>query len=167
MDRRRTLQWVLALGATWSTARYGRAATVARPYGSDPHLLTVNMPGTLWPLTLTPEDRRLAGVLSDIIIPADEHSPSATQAGVVDFVDEWISAPYRDHEADKRLVLDGFAWLNGVANKHGGARFEELSVQDQLTICDSICSVDRAPAEFQSAARFFARYRDLTAGAFY
>jgi hypothetical protein len=34
-------------------------------------------------------------------------------------------------------------------------------------ICDDICYLPRAAPEFREAAKFFALYRDLTAGGFY
>ena len=74
-------------------------------------------PGELWPLTLTAAQRRLAAVLADLIIPADEHSPGAAAVGVVDFLDEWVSAPYPDQTHDRTIVLDGFAWLDGEARR--------------------------------------------------
>jgi len=63
-------------------------------YGSDPDLSKNYRPGEPWPLTLTAEQRRLSGIVSDLIIPADDRSPSASAMGVVDFIDEWVSAPY-------------------------------------------------------------------------
>ena len=53
--------------------------------------------GELWPLTLTKEQRATATALCDLIIPADDTSPAASSVGVVDFIDEWISAPYPEH----------------------------------------------------------------------
>ena len=82
MDRRTTIKWVLAASAAWPllekrAARAGSAPT-ARGYGKDPNLAANYRPGELWPLTLTAPQRRLAGILADIIIPADDHSPSAS-----------------------------------------------------------------------------------------
>ncbi len=68
----------------------------ARAMAPIPICCRTYRPGELWPLTLTPAQRRLAAVLVDLIIPADEHSPSAPAVGVVDFIDEWVSAPYPD-----------------------------------------------------------------------
>src|ERR671923_296803 len=108
MDRRTTIKWVLAASATWPLAgRHAAGAPAALPvpgYGTDPNLLTVYHPGELWPLTLTPPQRRLAGILADLIIPADERSPSATAVGVVEFIDEWVSAPYPTQQDDRAIV---------------------------------------------------------------
>lgn len=175
MDRRTTIKWVLAAAAAWPLAKVGgaRAAGLsaappeAHGYGTDPDLQKSYRPGDVWPLTLTALQRELAAVLSDIIIPADEHSPSASAVGVVDFIDEWVSAPYPAHRRDRTTVVDGFAWMDAEAARRSGKVFVALSAREQQSICADICDPSRALPERKEAARFFSRYRDLTAGAFY
>ena len=83
IDRRTTIKWVLAAGAALldrgdgGVARADSTAT-AHGYGTDPNLTADYKPGEIWPLTLTAAQRRLAGILADITIPADEQSPGAT-----------------------------------------------------------------------------------------
>ncbi len=171
MDRRTTIQWMLAASAVWSfpEARGGQAgpAIPARGYGTDPKLLKAYRRGELWPLTLSVPQRRLAGVLADTIIPADAHSPSASAVGVVDFIDEWISAPYPLHRLDRTIVLNGFSWLDAEGARRSGKGFSDLDDPGRHGICDAICNESRAAAKHRDAARFFAVYRDLTAGGFY
>ena len=176
IDRRTTIKWVLAAGAAWPLLDRGdggvaradsTAAATAHGYGTDPNLTADYKPGEIWPLTLTAAQRRLAGILADIIIPADEQSPSATAVGVVEFIDDWVSAPYPHHQRDRALVLDGFAWLDSEAAKHFSKGFSDLSTHELRGICDDICDAARATPARAAAARFFALYRDLTSGAFY
>jgi hypothetical protein len=177
MDRRTTIKWVLAASASWPLlrARDGSAADPApaepllalKGYGTDPDLLKTYHPGEVWPLTLTGSQRQLAGVLSDLIIPADEHSGSATSVGVVDFIDEWVSAPYPNCRRDRPIVLAGFSWLDAEAARRFGSGFAALDARQQTAICDDICDVQRAAPARRDAARFFAVYRDLTAAGFY
>ena len=103
MDRRRTLRWILAASAAMPLlARHalgesegeGAAHPKAHGYGTDPDLTKIYHPGDLWPLTLTRAQRRTAAALCDVILPADAVSLSASRVGVVDFLDEWVSAPY-------------------------------------------------------------------------
>jgi hypothetical protein len=136
-------------------------------YGTDPDLLKTYHPGDVWPLTLSAPQRQLAGVLSDLIIPADEHSPSATSVGVVDFIDEWVSAPYPQCQRDRPIVLAGLSWLDAEAGRRHGRGFAELAAAQQSGICDEISDATRAVPARREAAHFFARYRDLTAGGFY
>jgi hypothetical protein len=171
MDRRTTIKWVLAAGATWPVLQrrvaIAGAAPAAHGYGSDPNLLTNYRPGDVWPLTLTPAQRRLAGVLADIIIPADDHSPGASDVGVVDFIDEWVSAPYPEYQRDRAIILGGFVWLDAEARRRFGSVFADAATAGQHGICDDICDPARAAAERHDAAQFFVLYRDLTAGGFY
>ena len=171
MDRRTTIKWVLAASAAWPILdkRGARAdsALTPRGYGTDPNLLANYRRGELWPLTLTAAQRRLAGILADIIVPADEQSPSASEVGVIDFIDEWISAPYEAFQRDRGIVLGGFAWLDSDAARRFGKAFVELDSPARHAICDDICDESRAVIALRDAARFFALYRDLTAGGFY
>jgi hypothetical protein len=171
MDRRTSIKWVIAASAAWPLRARSLTQASARPpahgYGTDPNLLQAYKPGELWPLTLTAPQRRLAGVLADIIIPADEHSPSASAVGVVDFIDEWVSAPYPHNQGDRPIVLRGLVWLNAEATRRFGKVFVELDVTQQGAICDDICDESRAAPARRTAARFFTVFRDLTAGGFY
>jgi hypothetical protein len=180
MDRRTTIKWVLAVSAAWPALQRAQAqataaaAAVARQgetavegYGTDPDLVTPHKRGEYWPLTLSAAQRRLAAALCDLILPADDRSPSASAVGVVDFLDEWVSAPYPRSKHDRLVVLEGFGWLDAEGQRRGGKAFADLDAAVQTAICDDIASVARASSERRPAARFFALYRDLTAGAFY
>jgi hypothetical protein len=180
MDRRTTIKWVLAVSAAWPAVQRvqgqatAAAAAVARQgettvegYGTDPDLVTPHKRGEYWPLTLSAAQRRLAAALSDLIIPADDRSPSASAVGVVDFLDEWVSAPYPRSKHDRLIVLEGFRWLDEQAQRRAGKAFADLDHAGQSAICDDIASLARASSERRPAALFFALYRDLTAGAFY
>jgi Gluconate 2-dehydrogenase subunit 3 len=171
MDRRTTIQWVLAASAALPLLRHRGAQAHLAPatggYGTDPNLSVNYHPGELWPLTMTALQRQLARILSDLIIPADDLSPSASAAGVVDFIDEWVSAPYPDFQRDRGLVLGGFAWLDSESRHRFGRAFIELDSAGQTSICDDICDEARTVTTLREGARFFALYRDLTAGGFY
>jgi hypothetical protein len=142
-------------------------STQAQPYGTDPNLQITYHPGDLWPLTFSAAHRQLARILCDAIIPADATSPGAADVGVVDFIDEWISAPYPVQRADRALVLNGFAWLESQATRRFSKAYADLAPNQVRNICDDICYLPQARPEFRTAAAFFARYRDLTTGGFY
>jgi hypothetical protein len=175
MDRRTTIKWMLAAsasvpalrGAFVHAAQTTGSAGEARPYGTDPDLMKIYKPGDVWPLTLSATQRATATALSDLIIPADANSPSASAVGVIDFIDEWISAPYEVNRGDRKTVLAGFEWLDEESARRFSRSFAVLSIVQQRKICDDICYAPKAAARFADAARFFARYRDLTAGGFY
>jgi hypothetical protein len=170
VDRRTAMKWVaMASTLPWlQRPAIGMAAPASgKGYGTDPRLNRVYKPGELWPLTLPPFMRQAAAALCDIIIPADEHSPGASAVGVVDFIDEWISAPYEAQRTDRRTILEGLGWLEIESKRRFKMFFVDLSPAQKAAICDDICYLPRARPAFQEAAKFFATFRDLTAGGFY
>lgn len=173
IDRRTAISWVMAASAStalWEPASraVAKAGTPGGTgYGTDPELNKIYPAGELWPLTLSEPQRLTAAALCSLIIPADAHSPSAAQLNVHLFIDEWISAPYAAQAQDRKLILDGFTWLDEQAQQRFSRDFAALGQTQQSAICDDICYQRTARPQFASAARFFARYRDLTAGGFY
>jgi hypothetical protein len=172
LDRRSAIKWMLTAAASVavmdraSLAAEG-AATAGVGYGTDPELVKIYKPGDVWSLTFTAAQKRTATALCDVIIPADEKSPAASKVGVPDFIDEWISAPYPGHSADKKTVLDGLAWIDAESQKRFSNDFADLVLRQKNAICDEICSFGKAKPEFRAAAQFFRKFRDLTAGGFY
>jgi hypothetical protein len=171
MDRRETLQWMLAASAVLGAdVSAGATPATRRPkgYGTDPKLNKSYRSGELWPLTFTPAQARTAQALCGLIIPADAHSPSAAQLKVHLFIDEWVSAPYPANAQDQVRITQGLAWLDAESGRRfTGQRFDQLDATQQAQIADDICWVDKARPEHAEAARFFKRFRDLTAGGFY
>jgi hypothetical protein len=174
MDRRTTIKWMLAASAAMpfsGRAAQGEpvpgAATSVTGYGTDPDLVKLYHRGDFWPLLLNAVQRRAATALCDVILPADDRSRSASAVGVVDFLDEWVSAPYPRQRQDRALVVEGLDWMDTDASRRFAKPFADLSESQQHAICNDICLEERAGPAFVRAARFFARYRDLTAAGFY
>lgn len=174
IDRRTAVKWMLTAAASATLAPHLMPAAdqpklvpLGSGYGTDPDLVKTYNPGDLWPLTFTKAQRITAIALCDVIIPADEKSPSASAVGVPDFIDEWISSPYPAQQPDRAVILEGLEWIEAESQKRFGQSFANSIGRQQRAICDDICSEKTAAPEFKKAARFFARYRDLTAGGFY
>jgi len=169
IDRREAIKWMLAATATISVldARTFGASGGLTGYGTDPNVMDVYKPGALWPLTFTPEQRRTAAVLCDVMLPADERSPSASHLKVHDFIDEWISAPYARQQEDRKIILQGVAWLE-IESKHRFSKsFPELKDAEKHQLCDPICSMEKCSEDLKQAARFFAKFRNLAMAGFY
>jgi hypothetical protein len=170
LPRRAAIKWMLAASATVSLLdwrSFGAPAASAKGYGLDPNLLEAYNAGDLWPLTLTETQRRTAMALCDVIIPADGKSPAASEVHVVDFIDEWISAPYEEQQHHREIVLNGLAWIESESNNRFKTAFASLPEAQQHDICDDISFAPKAAPAFKSAANFFAVFRNLTAGGFY
>lgn len=173
IDRRTAIQWMLTAYAGLTVAPSllrAHPITHLAPragYGTDPLLTKSYNPGDFWPLTLTDPQREVVTALCDLIIPADEHSPSAAAVGVPAFLDEWVSAPYDANVHDRELMLEGLAWIDEESQRRFGKRFAAASETQRTALCDDICDRTRAAPALQKPAQFFARFRDLTAGGYY
>jgi hypothetical protein len=172
ISRREAIRWVALASASsamlggkpWSA---GAAPLAAKPYGTDPLLTEVYEPGAFWPLTLDAPQRRTLAAVCDLMIPADDKSPGASQVGVPDFVDEWISAPYPAQQANRIVVLDGLQWIESESQRRFARGFHDLSAAQQSQIADDICSEEKAKTEFRAAAKSFTLLRSLIVGGFY
>ena len=174
MDRRTSIKWMMAAAAAMQSLQLRAGEAAARDvsasqagYGTDPNLMKEWHAGGPWPLTLSENARLTTAALCDLIIPADDVSPAASAVGVVDFIDEWVSAPYPQQRGDREVILPGLIWIEAEALKRFGKAFPALSDVQRAAIADDICAPGKAKAEFASAAKFFAKFRDLTAGGFY
>ena len=171
MDRRTAIKWMCAAAAAVpllerATFSAGELPVTRQGHGPDPDLLKEYKPGDLWPLTFTSAQRRTAIALCDVIIPADEISPKASDLGVHDFIDEWISSPYPAQKPDRKTILDGLTWIDEESRRRFQRDFADLGETQQIEICHDVARPAERP-EYKSAAVFFKRYRDLTAGGFY
>ena len=170
LSRREAMKLVAAAAATISMLdqrAFGAGPAIARPYGKDALLNSTYKPGDFWPLTFTEEQKGTAKALADLILPRDDKSPAASEVGAVEFVDEWISAPYETQLSDRAEVLQGFTWLDGESEKRYAKKFAALTVAQQSAIADDICYLGKSKPEFKQEERFFAKFRNLVSGGFY
>ena len=131
---------------------------------SDPDLLSPVVP---WDGVLTPTEMEVVTALCDVIIPADDRSPSASQVGVPDYVNEYVSAPYPGQRNDLVTVRGGLVWLTRESQARFGTGFPDLSPEQQRQICDPISYEPTAPEELKPQARFFDLFRDITSTGFW
>lgn len=185
VSRRRAMQWVMAavaasqfppahakeVGRTVTPQEEAVAHAATRPtlggYGVDPNLVKVYKPGECWPLLMTPEQRKTAKALADVILPNDQYGPAASEVGVVEMIDEWVSSPYPAQQADHKVILPGLDWLEKESASRFARGFAQLSDDQQSAICEDICYAAEAKAAFKKPAHFFARFRSLAASAYY
>ncbi len=176
LDRRTAIKWMMTASAAVAFLRsrglgdepmVHTAPVFAHGYGTDPDLVKRYEAGDVWPLTFTAAQRQTVATLCDVILPADEHSPAASALGVPDFIDEWISAPYPEQQADRPVMLEGLAWIEVESQRRFGLAFGNTIPRQQRAICDDICHAPDAKPEFQMAAEFFRRFRDLASGGYF
>lgn len=103
-------------------------------------------------------------VLSDLIIPADERSSSASQAGVPEFIDDWLNFKGGNLKAE---ILGGLTWLDLECNREFGQDFVSSTSAHQEKMLDRIAYPDKAAPEDSNYVAFFNRLRDLVVGGFF
>ena len=102
-------------------------------------------------------------VLVDLIIPRDERSGSATDAGVPAFMD-FILDEYKNNRLP---IRGGLAWLDRECSDRFGATFVDCSAAQRTAVLDDIAWPKRAKPEHSQGVAFFNRFRDLTASGFW
>lgn len=102
-------------------------------------------------------------VLVDIIIPKDEVSGSASEAGVPDFI-EFIVKDLPDNKIPMR---GGLKWLDVQCQKRYDNLFIKCSNEQQLRIIDDIAYPKKVKPELKQGAAFFSLLRNLTASGFF
>ena len=99
----------------------------------------------------------------EIIIPADDVSGSAIEAGAPEFID-LIAA---NNELFATRLVGGIAWLDRAIEKKSGKNFLDSSIPEQTAMLDQIAFKEKATPENQPGVVFFSWMRRLTADAFY
>jgi len=102
-------------------------------------------------------------VLADIIIPADEVSGSASEAGVPEF----IAFIVKDMPSHQLPLRGGIKWLDRECLYRFGKTFVDCPEDEQLEIVKEIAYPELARPEMKQGVAFFDRMRFLTASGFY
>lgn len=148
--------------AEWSMAMLD--SIDAPGYGTDPNL--IHPAPAPWPRTLTDHQRETFSVLADILIPAETDLPSASEVGVVDVLDEWISAPYPDQQMHRALLLSGIDWCDKESERRFSKVFARTVTRNQLAIVEDI-AYPSGPPDLEGPRQFFDGLRRLVTGAYY
>jgi gluconate 2-dehydrogenase gamma chain len=102
-------------------------------------------------------------ILVDIIIPKDDVSGSATEAGVPAFIDFIV----KDMPHHQLPIRGGLKWLDLQCMKRYTKAFTDCSAAQQIEMVDEIAFPDKAKPEMSQGVAFFNHLRDLTATGFY
>jgi hypothetical protein len=91
----------------------------------------------------TDHEWKTAGTLADMIIPRDAVSGSATEAGVVEFMDEWVDYWGERIQAQMR---GGLMWLDAETTRRFDKRFLECTDAQRRQVLDTIAYPPKEPA---------------------
>jgi hypothetical protein len=115
------------------------------------------------PKFFTPAELRFVRVLADIVIPKDERSGSASDAGVPEFIDFMMI----EQPARQVAMRGGLAWLDRECQRRFDAVFVDCSDAQRRAVLDDIAWPAKAAPEFAHGVAFFNSFRDLTAAGFW
>ena len=115
------------------------------------------------PKFFTAGEFRTVRILADMIIPRDERSGSATDAGVPEFMDFMMI----DRPNNQKWMRDGLAWLDAQSRSRSSKAFADSTAAQRAAILDDIAWPARAPAALADGVSFFNRFRDFTASGFW
>ncbi len=104
-------------------------------------------------------------ILADLIIPRDDISGNASDAGVPAFIDFIV----RDMPQHQTPLRGGLRWLDAQCTNRFGRVFKDCTQQQQIEMVDLIAYPDRAREnkELTQGVAFFSLMRNLTASGFY
>lgn len=149
----------MAAGLTWTPAEAGQAhehAATARKGAA-----TAKTP--FRPKFFTPHEWPTVRVLVDLIIPKDERSGSATDAGVPEFMDFMMIDQARRQVA----MRGGLKWLDTESGRRFGKTFLDAAAADRTALLDDLAWPKKARPELTQGVAFFSAFRDLTASGFW
>ena len=113
-----------------------------------------------------PFEMATIAAVADLIIPADDVSGSATEAGVPDFI-EFMVKDYPDFQQPLRA---GLGWINLESKDRFGIAFKDASAEQQKTILDELAAIADSKEEEvadRTEVEFFKTIRNLTATGFF
>jgi gluconate 2-dehydrogenase gamma chain len=114
----------------------------------------------------TTREMRTVRVMADDVIPRDERSGSATDAGVPAFIDFNLSVPETSEETRVRW-RGGLRWMNTESRRRFGVAYAAAAPAQRHQILEDISWRDRVRPELRHGAAFFAMFRDMVAAGFF
>lgn len=111
----------------------------------------------------TADEMATITILGDIIIPKDEISGSASEAGVPAFI-EFIVKDMPEHQIPMR---GGLRWLDLQCLTNFNKPFKDCSSAQQMQIVEELAWPEKAKPEMAQGVAFFNLMRNLTSSGFY
>jgi hypothetical protein len=163
MNRRNILQLLAsapaAAGIVWTDAEARQAFHHAQLARSEAQAAAA----AYKPKFFTAHEWEMVRVLVDIIIPKDERSGSATDAGVPEFMDFIVM----DQPLRQTAMRGGLAWIDRECQTRFDKTFLDCDAAQRTALLDDIAWPQRAEPGFSHGVEFFSSFRDLTANGFW
>jgi gluconate 2-dehydrogenase gamma chain len=115
------------------------------------------------PLFFTPEEFALVDELTELISPADDHSPGARAAQVAAYLDFRFSESFE--EEPKRIWRDGLKLVEQLSQEMHGKTFLQSSPEQRIALLTRISQNEKKPEKPEEV--FFKELKLRTARAYY
>ena len=162
-DRRTMLRLLASAPAAAGFAWTDAEAQVAHTHAQAAQTAAQKTGTPFKPKFFTAHEWATVRVLVDIIIPRDERSGSATDAGVPEFMDFMMV----DQPGRQTAMRGGLAWLDRECVTRFDKTFLACTTAERTGVLDDIAWPRKAPATVSHGVAFFNAFRDLTASGFW
>lgn len=115
------------------------------------------------PLFFTNKEFALLDALTELIVPADEHSPGAHEAGVAAYIDRTVAEAFLPE--NKTSWRKGLAAIDQEAGAAHQRAFLETSNDQQTKLLSNLAAAEHDPKS--EAEKFFTQLKQTTAFAYY
>jgi hypothetical protein len=106
-------------------------------------------------------------LLADIVIPKDDRSGSASDAGVPEYMDFSLSDTFADQPDRQTAMRGGLQWLDRESRTRFKKNFVDITSDQRTQLLDDIAYPKKAKPELSHGARFFTMFRDFVATGFF
>jgi hypothetical protein len=156
------------IGGTPVAAGLGLGDTEAQtPPAAHPvaaaHQAAAAAKGPYKPKFFTAHEYATVTLLADTIVPKDDRSGSATDAGVPQFIDFTMT----DRPYYQTPMRGGLKWLDHESHHRFDKAFIDCTPADRTAILDDIAFPKKVKPELAQGAAFFSNFRDLVANGFF
>jgi hypothetical protein len=162
-NRRAMLQMLsaapVAAGLTWTEAE----AQQAHQQAHAAQAAARKTAAPFRPKFFTKHEYATVTVLVDLIIPKDERSGSATDAGVPAFMDFMMI----DQPGRQTAMRGGLGWLDRECLSRFDKTFVACTPAERTQVLDDIAWPQKATPGMSHGVAFFNAFRDLTASGFF
>ena len=115
------------------------------------------------PRALTRDQYALLDELTEILIPADDHSGGARAAGVAAYIDGLLAEEF--DQSVKTSFVAGLTLVDGLAQQRHGRHFLDLSTPEREAIVATMAEGEDDPKT--DATRFFVSLKHRTVRGYY
>jgi gluconate 2-dehydrogenase gamma chain len=119
------------------------------------------------PKFFTAHEYATVTLLADIIIPKDDRSGSASDAGVPEYIDFSLADTFADQPDRQTSMRGGLQWLDRECRTRFKKNLVEITSAQRTEVLDDIAYPKKARPEMSHGVRFFSMFRDFVATGFY